>query len=215
MTTLTETRHAFGFLMSEANFHRSSDNIIVVSGQNLGAGAVIAKTVTAGTVTGAAVAGNIGNGTIGTLSAGGAAKVGAYRVTFVEPAANLGDFIVEDPDGVNVGNGVVGTAFSGPVVFTITDGSTDMAAGDQFAVTVSQLTGEKWLVLTPAGTNGSQFAAGILGAAVDASAADAAGVVISRSAEINGNELVWPGSITAAEKSVAIAQLAALGIIIR
>jgi hypothetical protein len=43
MTTLTETGHAGGFLLSEANGSRSRDVVTIVSGQNLKAGAVLGK----------------------------------------------------------------------------------------------------------------------------------------------------------------------------
>lgn len=47
MTTKTETGHAAGFLLSEANGNRSRDIITVSAGQNLKAGAVLGK-ITAG-----------------------------------------------------------------------------------------------------------------------------------------------------------------------
>lgn len=214
MTEKVETLHAAGFIISEANGNRSRDNGVLASGQNLAAGAVLGRTVTAGTITGAAAAGNVGNDTIGTLSVGGGAKEGVYTVTIIEPAVNLGAFTVEDPSGKEIGHGNVGTAFAGDINFTITDGVTDAAAGDTFYVTVSQLT-KKYKVLAPAATDGTQNASGLLLADVDASAADKACAVVSRSCEVNGNELTWPVGITAAQKDIAIAQLAAAGIAIR
>jgi hypothetical protein len=88
---------------------------------------------------GAAVAGNTGNGVItASPTIGAGAKVGVYTITIVEPAANLGEFTVEDPDGVNVGNGIVGTQYAADgLTFTLADGSTDAAAGDQWTITVS------------------------------------------------------------------------------
>ena len=214
MTELVEKLHAAGFMISEANGNRSRDNGILLSGQNLNAGAVLGKTVTAGTITGAAAAGNTGNGTITALTVGGGAKEGVYKVTIVEPVAAAGEFVVEDPDGKTIGNGTVAVGFTGAINFTVNDGAVDWAAGDQFNITVSQLT-TKYKVLAPAGTDGSQFAAGILLADVNATAADQACAVITRHAEVNGNELAYPGGITAAEKSVAIAQLQAAGIMVR
>jgi len=214
MTEKVETLHAAGFLISEANGNRSRDNGILVSGQNLGAGTVLGKTVTAGTITGAAAAGNTGTGTIGSLTVGGGAKEGVYKVTIVEPATNAGEFAVEDPEGRTRGNGTVAVAFTGAINFTIADGGTDFVAGDQFNITVSQTTA-KYKILAPAGTDGSERAAAILLADVNATAADQACAVVSRHAEVNGNELVYPGGITAAEKDVAIAQLEALGLMVR
>jgi hypothetical protein len=214
MTEKVETLHAAGFLISEANGNRSRDNGILVTGQNLGAGTVLGKTVTAGTITGAAAAGNVGNGTIGSLTVGAGAKEGVYKITIVEPAANAGEFAVEDPQGRTVGNGTVAVAFTGEINFTLADGATDFSSGDQFNVTVSQTTA-KYKILAPAGTDGSERAAAILLADVNATAADQLCAVVSRHAEVNGNELVYPGGITAAEKDLAIAQLEALGIMVR
>lgn len=45
---LTETGHAGGFLLSEANGARSREKITVVSGQNLKAGAVVGKITASG-----------------------------------------------------------------------------------------------------------------------------------------------------------------------
>jgi Bacteriophage lambda head decoration protein D len=56
---------------------------------------------------------------------------------------------------------------------------------------------------------------GVLYDAVDASAADAEGVVIIRLAEVNAAELVWPAGITSGQKATALGQLAALSIIAR
>lgn len=77
-------------------------------------------------------------------------------------------------------------------------------------------TGGKYTVLAPAATNGSQNAAGILWAGVDASAADAPGVVLLRGpAIVNRHEIVWPEGATEAQITAATTALAALGIILR
>jgi hypothetical protein len=212
MTEKVETLHAAGFIISEANGTRSRANIVLASGENRGAGTVLGALVTAGTATGAAKAGNVGNDTIGTISVGGGAKEGDYTITIIEPATNLGVFEVQDPDGNVVGRGNVGTAFAGDVNFTITDGATDAASGDQFIVTVSQLT-RKYKILAPAATDGTQRAAGILLADTDATSADKVAVAVVRAAEVNANELVWPGGITAAQKDIALAQLRAAGVL--
>ncbi|WP_287885088.1 head decoration protein [Paracoccus sp. (in: a-proteobacteria)] len=77
-------------------------------------------------------------------------------------------------------------------------------------------TGGKYTVLAPAATNGSQNAAGILWAGVDALAADAPGVVVLRGpAIVNRHEIVWPAGATEAQITAATTALAALGIILR
>jgi Bacteriophage lambda head decoration protein D len=73
----------------------------------------------------------------------------------------------------------------------------------------------KYKALDPAAVDGSEAAAGILYAPVDASAADAEGVAIVRLAEVNAAELVWPAGISGGEQTTALADLAALTIIAR
>jgi len=77
-------------------------------------------------------------------------------------------------------------------------------------------TGGKYTGLAPAATNGSQNAAGILWGAVDATDADAPGVVILRGpAIVNRHEIIWPEGATEAQITAATTALAALGIILR
>ena len=73
----------------------------------------------------------------------------------------------------------------------------------------------KYKALDPAAADGPQSAAGIVYDAVDASTADAEGVGVVRLAEVNAAELVWPGGITAGQKTTALGQLTALNIIAR
>lgn len=74
---------------------------------------------------------------------------------------------------------------------------------------------DKYKVLTPGASDGSEVAAAIAYAAVDATGADKPGVVTARSSEVNGPSLTWPADISAPNKTAAIAALAALGIIVR
>ena len=77
-------------------------------------------------------------------------------------------------------------------------------------------TGGKYTVLTPGATNGSQNAAGLLWGAVDATDADAPGVVLVRGPAIaNRHEITWPEAATEAQITTATTALAALGIILR
>jgi len=77
-------------------------------------------------------------------------------------------------------------------------------------------TGGKFTALAAAATNGSQNAAGILWAGVDATAADAPGVVVLRGpAIVNRHEIVWPEGATEVQITAATTALAALGIILR
>ena len=213
MTVLTEGQHTGEFLVTEANGSLSRETVTVLSGQNLKPGHVLGK-VAVGTATGAAVSGNTGNGTIGTVSAGATAKAGVYTATCIEPAANGGTFTVEDPDGVNVGTALVGAAFTGPVVFTIADGTTDFVSGDRFTITVAAGSG-KYKEYNPANTDGSQTAVAILYAAVDATAADTEGVIVARHAEVNAAELIWFSGADANQKTAGLAQLKTHDIVAR
>lgn len=147
-------------------------------------GAVLGRKATAATVAAAVAAGlggsNTGTGAV-TLNAtpfGGRVKEGVYRVTFIEPEANLGTFIVEDPDGVFVGTGKVGTEFVGPIVFTIAD-STDFIAGDAFTIAVSAVS-HKYLRSAIAATDGSAVPVAILAEDADATSADAEALIYER-----------------------------------
>lgn len=214
MPELTEGMHAGEFIVSEANGSRSREVVTIGTG-DLVAGQVLGK-ITKGAAAGAAVAGNTGDGTITetpTVAAG--AKPGVYNLTCIEPASDAGEFIVEDPDGINIGVAVVGTEFSaGGLTFTIADGATDFVAGDAFTITVAEGSG-KYVAFNQDGTDGSEVAAAILYDNTDASTAERDAVAIVRDAEVNGNDLTWPSDIEAAEKTEAIAQLAAIGIIVR
>ena len=96
---------------------------------------------------------------------------------------------------------------------TIASGAGTLAPGTVLGKITS---GGKYTVLTPGATNGSQNAAGILWGAVDASAADAPGVVLLRGpAIVNRHEIVWPDGATEAQITAATTALAALGIIQR
>ncbi len=69
--------------------------------------------------------------------------------------------------------------------------------------------------LAPAAADGSQNAAGVLLNAVDASAADKPGVIVARHAVCADKGLVWPDGITGPQRTTAIGQLKALGILVR
>lgn len=167
-----------------------SKKATLLSGENRTRGAVLGKKVTAASsVTGTADSGNTGNGTIGTLSAGTGAQVGTYRAVAIEPGTNLGTFAVYDPSGVEIGRAIAGTAFTGQVVFTIADGSTDFVSGDAFSIVVAGAT-EKYLLAVAAAVDGSQIADAVLAEDCDASAGDAECVVFIRG-DFNENALTF------------------------
>ena len=77
-------------------------------------------------------------------------------------------------------------------------------------------TGGKFTTLTPGASNGSQNAAGVLWDGVDATLADAPGVVLIRGpAIVNRHEIAFPTGATEPQIAAATAALAALGIVLR
>lgn len=169
----------------------------------------VAATVGRPTATAAALGTNTGNSTASAVTVTGyAPQAGVHVLTILEPGANVGEFEVVGPDGVSLGNGVVATAFSGGgLSFTLADGSTDFAAGDQFAITVAAGSG-KYRAQNDAAVDGSQVAVAVLGYALSDLNADAKVLVFTNDCEVIGNRLnggVTPSaSVQAALRQVGI-----------
>jgi len=220
MSTLTENLpHAGGYLIAEGNGDISRKAITIKSGS----GVVLPGTV-------------LGQETIGAKSAAGAAGVPAPAAATItaSPTAAIGTKVGvhtfrcivggggtaskwahEDPDGEQVGVATGNTAYSGGGLsgLTITDASTDPVVGETFTVTVTEAEPSgKYVPYDQDGTNGSQFAKGILYDEVDATSADAEGVMHCRLCTVNAAELVWPDDIEEGEKAAALAQLGAFDI---
>jgi hypothetical protein len=152
---------------------------------------------------------------MGAVTVGASAQAGDYVLTITEAAANGGAFQVVDPAGDVVGIGAVGVAFSGGgLSFTLADGAADFVVGDTITITVAAGSG-KYVEWDPAATDGSNIAAGILFDGVDATAADADGVLVARDAEANGGELIYFTGATTDNKALASEQMEDLGIIVR
>lgn len=74
----------------------------------------------------------------------------------------------------------------------------------------------KFKQLDPSAEDGTQVAAGVLLQACDAALIDRDdGLVVTRHAIVAHHALAWPDAITTAEKLAAIAQLKALGVLVR
>lgn len=73
----------------------------------------------------------------------------------------------------------------------------------------------KYVILAPAASDGSQTAAGVLLGDAAAASADAKGLILARHGIVADHALVWPGGITNAQKTAAISQLEAKGILVR
>ena len=74
----------------------------------------------------------------------------------------------------------------------------------------------KYKQIDPSAEDGTQVAAGVLLQGCDATLADRDnGLVVARHAIVSDHALQWPDAIAAAEKASAIAQLKALGVLVR
>lgn len=221
MTVFTEGRHPGEGLLSEANGSRSRGKATIPSGTGVvEPGAVLGAVRGDVTVTKTDIGGGKGAITLSNPAFGSGVKAGDYKVVFVEPATDAGDFVVEDPNGNIVGNGSVGVEFSGEVVFTIADGATDFAAGDTAKVSVSFADGDNVYVPSPeaetVGSEGAEVASAIALYGCDATSADCDITIIKRDAEWNVNTLSYDASVDDdAKKAIKHAQLSAVGIIAR
>ncbi len=75
---------------------------------------------------------------------------------------------------------------------------------------------QKIKALDPSATDGSEVAAGVVLQSIDASAAEKTnGLIVSRQAIVADHALIWPAVITTEEKTAAIAQLEAIGVLVR
>lgn len=215
-TPLVEVRHNGGFLVSEANGHRSRDHGILSGAVKIEAGTVLGRKV-GGTATVSPKAGNTGNGTFtldATTPVVGGAMPGTYAVRCTVAAANGGTFRVLSPAGAVLGDVAVGATFNDQIKFVIADGATDFVVGDEFDVLVSALS-HTYVPLSLTATDGTQVAAAIAFNNVDATSADQPDTIVTRDCEVNGSELIWPGAANAAQIATGTAQLAALGIVSR
>lgn len=201
MSAITEGLYPFEFLVGD-RLTISVENIVIASGQNLGPGAVIAKTFV-GSAVGANASGNTGNPTIGAITVGAKAEAGEYLVVFTSAT----NFQVFAPNGNFIGSGSTGAAFSSAqrLTFTLTAGGTAAVAGDVFVITVTEG------VSTYAAASGGD-ASGILGTYANATGGAVAAVAIVRMAEYNVNEVSF-GSMDAAHIASAKAALARRNII--
>jgi hypothetical protein len=91
----------------------------------------------------------------------------------------------------------------------------DFAAGDAFTITVAAGSG-KVKQIDFAATDGSDAACGILTEDTTApDGADRSAVAVVRNAIVSDNGITWPAGATTDQKNAAIAQLKALGILVR
>jgi hypothetical protein len=216
MTALTETYHDAEFLISEEPGGRSREQITLLSGSTLDVGTVLGAIVTATSVTGAAFTTNAAStGTIGTLSAGTGVQLGVYQAICIEPATDHGTFMIIDPRGkVLSTEAVAGSAYTGQVNFTISDGATDFTAGEGFNITVIGSV-SAYDIYDPSATDGTQRPKGILYRDTDASSGAAETLGIMRDAVVNADLITWISGASAAAILTAQQAMEDLGIIFR
>ncbi|VVP61660.1 hypothetical protein PS870_06401 [Pseudomonas fluorescens] len=225
-TPLVEQRHAGGFIVSLANGHQSIDQVLLTEGfGRIEAGTVLADAASTYTATGTATTANTGTGTMSDAVAQAPALMGTYVVTFTSKT----EFSVVNPNGAPVpaqggtidleGEGVVdspgttGTVFNSQGIgFLITVGTKAFIVGDSFTLAVTE-TGGGWTPLSS--TSADVTAYGLLYRVTDTSHGSATAAAVVRNAEVNGSELVWDSSLSAAQQDAAIAALKAQGILSR
>lgn len=134
MPTLTETNHAGEFILSADG--ESFRDVTVLSGQDLGAGAVAGKVLRAQAAAPIPAIDGTGTGLMSALTFGPDVQVGSYVITLLATSATAA-FSVVAPDGTVLPNGAVGTAYtSDHVNFLISDGGT-MTADDAYTIVVT------------------------------------------------------------------------------
>lgn len=214
VTPISERRHDGGYIVWDPQDGMvTRDPIVVLSGAGVvEAGTVLAKVSHALTGVAAALGTNVGNGTFGAIAVGDPANAGVYVVQM----ADATHYIVEDPNGHEIGHGVTAVAFNaGGLSFTWTAGGTPMVAGDSYTITVAAGSG-KYVPYDPTGVDGRELTTGlaILFGTRDATSADKKAVGHVRGPmRVNASELVWGAGVTTTpQKTAALAGLQAAGI---
>lgn len=184
VTKLVSSPRIRAVILAEAAGQRSRENVVVTqAGTALESGQLLTQTGDAGAGTFAMTAGSTGNPTAGAITVGAAAKPGVYIGTFTAATK----FDVEDPDGVKIGTGTLGAAFSkAGVGVTLTAGGTAAEAGDSFTITLAIGT-LKYVAYTASGAAGPADA--VLYNYLPAKTGDTKAVAFVRDAELNRFEL--------------------------
>lgn len=218
---ITEPVYAGEFVLSEDDFARSRDQVVIAQSQTLKAGTVLGQ-ISVGTLSSAyAATGAHGNPTCGTITVAAGTPPGEFDIVMDDAT----HFHVLGPVGAGqaagsgeaFGDGVFGSAFSGGGLgFTLTAGGTACNPGDELKITVSAAAGSgQYVALNPSATDGSQNARAVsLAPVVTASGVTANAVAITRAAQLKSAALDW-GSATSPQIVTGSAQLQALGMILR
>ena len=218
MPVYSEANNLGDVLKYEAPNLYSREAVTVLAGSGadrvLAVGTVLGKR-TRSAVTVTANAGNTGDGDPGAVTLGSKTEAGTYTLTCTAASADAGTFEVLTPRGYKLPDLTVGQAYAGDHLnLTMADGATDFIVGDEVTVAVS---GDgKVVALDTSGMDGTNEALGIVAAEVTApDGTDAEGLAIVRDAILSDHAMVWPDGITAAQKTAALAELEARGILVR
>lgn len=136
MTTFTEGFHDLEFLLDEGPGDRAREQGVLLTGQNLVAGAVIAQISKAQAAAPIPAIVGTGTGLMSAISFGPDIQTGSYSIVLTATGATAA-FSVTAPDGTVLPTGNVGTAYtSRHLNFLISDGGT-MTTGDAYTVVVT------------------------------------------------------------------------------
>lgn len=185
MTALTEGVYPGEFLLGEDAAEYISRDTVTLTGGSYVAGQVL---------------GLLSSSAVPTWQVSHAYSLGSL----VQPATANGHFYQCK---------VAGT--SGAAAPTWTTTGADVADGAGALIWTDKGTFSRYTAHDPAAGDGSQTALAILYGAVDASTADAPGVVIDRLAEVNGALLTWKSGISGGDKTAGIAALLTHNIVVR
>lgn len=117
---------------------------------------------------------------------------------------HTGGFLISEADGHYSRDNV-----------TLDASATTTTAGLESGTVLGKITGTgKYAAYDQQGSGGVEGAAAILYSPADPTGADQAVSVICRAAEVNGNELVWPGG-SPTDVTAGVADLRAIGVIVR
>lgn len=154
-----------------------------------------------------------GTGVVSGLSLGPDAQRGTYRVQLLATSATA-ELEVTAPDGSKLKRGQVATAYtSNHINFTLSNAGT-MTSGDYFNVIVAAGSG-KYVAVAPTTFDGRHRAAGVLWAAVDASAGDTKGAATVRGPVVHEAAALGWGTLTSSQIADGRSQLLAIGIVTR
>lgn len=134
--SLNEGNHALEFLLSQAPGNLSLDQAILLSGQNLVAGAVLGKVSQAQAAAPIPAIVGTGTGAMTLLTFGPDVQVGSYVITLLATSSTAA-FSVVAPDGKALPNGAVGTAYTSRHLSFLISNAGTMTLGDTFTVVVT------------------------------------------------------------------------------